>query len=212
MMRSVPCCNNICGLNLRHHHASQARVAFNPLKHGFSFSAKRVMQLQSLVISARVHSKLHQAMNDNLVQGAPPPPTPNSPSWAKWLLQLMMSLVMPFWKLSGGQLLKIGYKAETVLDIAEEVAEVVEDVAEAVEKAASQVSDNLPGAGMLKDAAEWVEDASEDLAEGARLATNIIRKVDEIKDGLEDEVENLFDMPHTDRIDLVGEETKLKEK
>lgn len=68
-------------------------------------------------------------------------------------------------------------KAETVLDIAEEVAEVVEDVAEAVEKAASQVSDNLPGAGMLKDAAEWVEDASEDLAEGARLATNVIRKV-----------------------------------
>lgn len=68
-------------------------------------------------------------------------------------------------------------KAERVLDIAEEVAEVVEDVAEAVEKAASEVSDNLPGAGMLKDAAEWVEGASEDLAEGARLATNIIRKV-----------------------------------
>lgn len=37
-------------------------------------------------------------------------------------------------------------------------------------------------------------------------------QVDEIKDGLEDEVEKLFDMPHTDRIDLVGEEKKLKEK
>ncbi|KAJ8630057.1 hypothetical protein MRB53_023380 [Persea americana] len=166
------------------------------------------MQLQSLVIGARGPSKLHAAVNGSLLPGAPPPPTPNPSCWTKWILQLIISLAMPFWKLNGGYLLKIGNDAEKVLQMAENVAEVVEEVAEAVEKAASEVSDNLPGAGMIKDAAEWVEEASEDLAEGARQATNFIRKVDEIKDGLEDEVEKLLDMPHTERKDLVGEEKK----
>lgn len=96
----------------------------------------------------------------------------SSPSCITTYSRLLLPELLTLWTGFG-----CSDKAETVLDIAEEVAEVVEDVAEAVEKAASQVSDNLPGAGMLKDAAEWVEDASEDLAEGARLATNIIRKV-----------------------------------
>lgn len=33
-------------------------------------------------------------------------------------------------------------------------------------------------------------------------------QVDEIKDGLEDGVEKLLDLPHTEREDLVGEEKK----
>ncbi|OMP07495.1 hypothetical protein CCACVL1_01292, partial [Corchorus capsularis] len=68
------------------------------------------------------------------VGSGPSLPDPNPGSWKFWLLGMLMSVVLPFWRGKWGPLMKIKQEVETIIDTVEAVTDVVEKVAEQVEK------------------------------------------------------------------------------
>ncbi|KAL7002998.1 hypothetical protein U1Q18_004156 [Sarracenia purpurea var. burkii] len=126
------------------------------------------------------------ATADKVPPSAPPPQKPNFPTWAKWLLGSVLSIVLPFWGPKWKNLLLFEGKVEEVVEEVEIVAEVVEKVANTAEKVAEEVVENLPDTGKLKEAALLVEHVSIVTAQDAELTKVFIHKVEELKDDLTD--------------------------
>lgn len=197
MIISLPS-KNIYGFNLLSSHGARNRIKSSSRRldvartnRGGRFFASHGMQWG--IIGCQVSSTvMHAVMGD--LPGATPPPTPNNfPAWASWILGAVVSLILPIWKLKGGFLRKIGNTVEEVVETVEDVAEIVEDVAEAVEHISSDVADSLPENGALKNAALWVEKASKEVAEDAKQALNLIHKVDDLKEEVEKDIDELVE-------------------
>ncbi|XVE60545.1 hypothetical protein DITRI_Ditri05aG0137300 [Diplodiscus trichospermus] len=122
-------------------------------------------------------------------------PTPVPGSWKPWILGILLSVILPFWRGKWGPLLKLKEEVQAVINKVEAVTDTVEKVAEEVEKVADDIGDQLPE-GRLKDALEFVEDMAEDTADGAQLAGDFIDKVEDMVDEAEEKVESLME-PNT---------------
>ncbi|MBA0856327.1 hypothetical protein Goshw_026794, partial [Gossypium schwendimanii] len=92
-----------------------------------------------------------------------------------WVVGLVMSIILPFWRSKWGPLLKLKDEVETIIDKAEEVTDIVEEVAGQVEEVADDIGNHLPE-GRLKNALQFVEDMAQNTADGARLAGDLIDK------------------------------------
>ncbi|CAI0447896.1 unnamed protein product [Linum tenue] len=123
---------------------------------------------------------------------AVPSPAPSSSSggfdWKGWLVGVIMSVLLPFWRGQLWSLKKIQVNVESVLERMEEVAETVEEVAEKVEEVADEIGDNLPE-GELKEMLEKVEEAAGKAAKAADVAQQVLETVQE----MEDQVESYID-------------------
>ncbi|XP_022736859.1 uncharacterized protein LOC111289730 isoform X2 [Durio zibethinus] len=143
--------------------------------------------------------------------GPPTPsdPTPGPGSWIPWIMGILVSIILPFWRGNWGRLLKLKDEAETVIDTVEAFTDVVEKVAEQVENVADDIGNHLPE-GKLKDAFELVEDIAEDTVDGARLAGEVIDKVEDIVDEVEEKVESLREpkSTHEEANEATEEEAK----
>ncbi|XP_058087537.1 uncharacterized protein LOC131234623 [Magnolia sinica] len=215
--------SSIHGLNLHPRHPSYPSVhnscrsiEISKLKHRYFFTETQRAQPGS--IRRRIGSELHAIIKDNLSSGAPQPP-PNLPTWAGWVLGSIFTVIIPLLTLKGGFLQKIGSKVEQVVDVVEDiveavedVAEVVEDVAEAVEKVSSDVADNLPQGGILKDAALWIENASKEVREDAQETLDFIDKVEDLKEELEKDVDEFVDSLEEDEGEAKQKEVKVEER
>ncbi|MBA0555851.1 hypothetical protein Golob_026002 [Gossypium lobatum] len=95
-----------------------------------------------------------------------------------------MSIILPFWRSKWGPLLKLKDEVETIIDKAEEVTDIVEKVAGQVEEVADDIGNHLPE-GRLKNALQFVEDMAQNTADGARLAGDLIDKVEEVEGKVE---------------------------
>ncbi|KAL4309611.1 hypothetical protein GQ457_01G027510 [Hibiscus cannabinus] len=119
------------------------------------------------------------------------PSIPSNPgAWKLWVLGILLSIALPFWRSKSGPLLKLKDEVETVIDkveavtdyaekLAEQVEEVTgvaEKVSEEMEKVADEIGNHLPE-GRLKDALEIVEHTAQNTAEGARFTGEFINKV-----------------------------------
>ncbi|XP_058221338.1 uncharacterized protein LOC131331425 [Rhododendron vialii] len=98
---------------------------------------------------------------------------PFLPTWAKWSLGAILSL-LTFGKEKWECFLRLEGKVENV-------AEVVEKVASVAEKVSSEVADVLPEDSKLKDAAQLVEYVSKEAEKDAHLILKLIHKVDKLK-------------------------------
>ncbi|XP_058087551.1 uncharacterized protein LOC131234633 isoform X2 [Magnolia sinica] len=207
MIRTIT--SNVHGLNLhpRHRshpsiHNSSPSLEISKLKHGYLFVASRGAQTGR--IRCGMQSELHAIMDNYLLSGVPQPP-PNFPIWACWVFGSILTIIIPLWKLKGGFLQKVGSKVEQVVDIVEDVAEavedvaeVMEDVAEAVEKVSSDVADNLPKGGILRDAALWIGNTS--------------KEVDHLTDEVEKKVDALIDSFTEDGGEAIQKEANVDER
>ncbi|XP_039069146.1 uncharacterized protein LOC120215565 [Hibiscus syriacus] len=110
--------------------------------------------------------------------GVGPGPSNHGPgSWKLWVLGILLSVVLPFWRSKWGPLLKLkDENAETVIEKVEAVTNTVKKVAEQVEEVADEIGNNLPE-GRLKDTLEIVEDVAQNTAEGARFAGEFFDQV-----------------------------------
>ncbi|XP_028080682.1 uncharacterized protein LOC114282239 isoform X2 [Camellia sinensis] len=125
--------------------------------------------------------------NNNVQPSVPPPPSkPSFPTWVKWLLGSILTLVLPFWKQKWEKLLLLEGEVEAVVEEVEIVAEVVEKVATTAEKVSADMAEKLPDNEILKEAALFVEKVSTATAKDAELTKNFIHKVEELKDDLTD--------------------------
>ncbi|KAL5556530.1 hypothetical protein UlMin_038766 [Ulmus minor] len=109
-------------------------------------------------------------------------------SWKSWILGVVISLILPFWRHKWGPLLAIKNQVDTIADTIEAVAEVIEDVAEKVEDIADDIGDNLEN-GKLKDLANLVEDVARETAKDAHMVDQFIEKVEEVEDKVESFIE-----------------------
>ncbi|EOY15914.1 hypothetical protein QUC31_000776 [Theobroma cacao] len=165
-------------------------------------------KLQSLGTSLRVPNSdryRNMVVCSGVGSGPPIPSDPSPGSWKPWILGMLFSIILPFWRGKWGPLLKLKDRVETVIDTVETVTDIIEEVAEQVEKVADKVGDQLPE-GRLKDALEFVEDIAEETADDARLAGEFIDKVEDAVDDVEKQVESFFDK------DEKAEETKEDDK
>ncbi|KAK8308998.1 hypothetical protein V6Z11_D02G099500 [Gossypium hirsutum] len=101
-----------------------------------------------------------------------------------WVVGLVMSIILPFWRSKWGPLLKLKDEVETIIDKAEEVTDIVEKVAGQVEEVADDIGNHLPE-GRLKNALQFLEDMAQNTADGARLAGDLIDKVEEVEGKVE---------------------------
>ncbi|KAL9260225.1 hypothetical protein AKJ16_DCAP14901 [Drosera capensis] len=115
-------------------------------------------------------------------------PKPGFPRWARWFLGSVLSLVLSFWMPNAkwGTLLRIGGEAEMVMQEVEKAAEAVEKVATMAEKVTADIAQQLPDDAKIKAAALIAEQVSEEAANDARIVEQIIHKVDEVKQDVED--------------------------
>ncbi|CAK9163151.1 unnamed protein product [Ilex paraguariensis] len=110
----------------------------------------------------------------------------NFPTWAKWLLFSMLSLLLPLGHQKWGKWLTLEGKVENAIEEVEVVAEVVEKVATVVEKVSAEVADELADNSKLKEAALMVEHGSSVAAKDAQLTIDFIHKAENLKVDLKD--------------------------
>ncbi|ERM95370.1 hypothetical protein AMTR_s00008p00201660 [Amborella trichopoda] len=80
-------------------------------------------------------------------------------------------------------------EVEEVIEKVETVAKVVEKVAIVVEEVSSYIADKLPEGGNLKEAAILVENVSKEVVNDAQVAKDLIHKLGELKDEVEEVIE-----------------------
>ncbi|KAF4366745.1 hypothetical protein F8388_020107 [Cannabis sativa] len=106
-------------------------------------------------------------------------------SFQGWVLGLVISLILPFYRNKWGPLLSIKRKVDMAVNTVEAVAEAVEKVAEKVEDIADDIADNLPDNGKLKDAVLFIEKVAHETAKDAHLLDDFIEKVEELEEKVE---------------------------
>ncbi|MCL7044678.1 hypothetical protein MKW94_010830 [Papaver nudicaule] len=113
--------------------------------------------------------------------------------WTRWILGAMLTLILPFWKAKWQKLLQLEAEVEMAVEVVEHVAETVEKVAVVTEKLSMEMANKIPGDGKLKKAVLMVERVSEEAEKDARLAEDILHKVDDLKQDVEKLIEPIFD-------------------
>ncbi|XP_022741093.1 uncharacterized protein LOC111292784 [Durio zibethinus] len=145
---------------------------------------------------------------NSVESGASSSPGASSNSWKSWILGILLSAVLSFWKHKWGPLLAMKEKVDRVVETAELVVEVVEKVAEEVEKVADEVADTLPKNGKLKEAVSFIETIAKETAKDARLAEELIQKVEDVE---KEVIESLIE-PVKGQVDKVVEDHDNKAK
>jgi hypothetical protein len=112
---------------------------------------------------------------------APGPSIPSNPSnpgqWKVWIVGVIASVILPFFGIKFGPLLKIKKEVDTMVQTAEDVVEAVETVAEEVDKVAEEIKERLPAGGKLRVAVTYIENVAERTAKDAQMVDDIIDKV-----------------------------------
>ncbi|KAL5779797.1 hypothetical protein ACOSQ2_010534 [Xanthoceras sorbifolium] len=128
----------------------------------------------------------------NTCSALPEPPLSSDPSphsWKLWILGMLISAVLPFWRSKWGPFQRLKNQVDAALETAEHVAEILEDVAEEVEKVADEVADHLPQGGKLKEAVTFIENVAKETAKDSHRVDEFIEKVEQV----ENDVESLID-------------------
>ncbi|KAL0438058.1 UNVERIFIED_CONTAM: hypothetical protein Slati_2288800 [Sesamum latifolium] len=170
---------------------SQQVLCWNPIS---TFSKCRDDEISLCGKKTRVMSDYYKTKRKclfvvyaNSVPGAPLPSGPPSKSMS-WILGLVVSFILPFFTNKWGPLWVIKNRIDTAVQTVEDIVEAVEKVAGQVDKIAEDIADDLPQ-GKLKDLVDFVEDMAEKTAKTADSLDNIIDKVQEAEDKVEDIVE-----------------------
>ncbi|CAA0806711.1 Unknown protein [Striga hermonthica] len=148
--------------------------------------------LRFLSVSSRQYTQPMLGMENappeevQVQQALPTSPTFGFSNWMRWLLGSILSLLLPLWNNKWDNLLKLEVKATKVVDEVEVVAEVVAEVAATADKALAEVAKQLPDNSKLKEAAQVMEHVSNVAAQEAQLVEDIIHKVGDLKQNLED--------------------------
>ncbi|XP_009799084.1 uncharacterized protein [Nicotiana sylvestris] len=136
---------------------------------------------KGLLTSDKIKRKF--VVSSNGQPGGPLPSPPSSNPFNGWLIGILLSIILPFFRNKWGSLLQLKNTVEDVIETVEEVEEVVEDVenvAEKVDKVAEEIGKDLPE-GQLKDTLKAVENFSEETAKFALAAGDIIDKVQDVE-------------------------------
>ncbi|KAJ6372020.1 hypothetical protein OIU77_002360 [Salix suchowensis] len=175
------------------------RASSSIVSHSYGSTVSRIGQglsmhhqgLQLIVASSNKWRQSHfNMMNSDKAVPPPPvsrnPPGSNFPTWAKWILGSILSIILPFWKRKREELKRLEGEAEIIVEEVGQVAEVVEKVAAVAEKVSEEVAEVLPENGKLKETALLIEQVSKAAVHDAKLTQDFIHKVDALKHDIDD--------------------------
>ncbi|CAN4122333.1 unnamed protein product [Withania somnifera] len=134
--------------------------------------------------------------------GSLPSPPPSSNPFNGWVIGILLSIALPFFRLKWGSLLQLKNKVEDVIETVEEVVDGVEKVADKIDEVVERIGNALPES-QLKKALKAVENFSEDTAEVAHAAGDFI---DQLQG---DDVEEVIDLPKDQLKDLSEKTVKV---
>ncbi|KAJ8772228.1 hypothetical protein K2173_027405 [Erythroxylum novogranatense] len=193
----------ILGFNNRCRYEDTARRLGCPLTslkndYGCQFLGRQKLQIYctSLKLRNAINTKMDMAVQSGSGAGPSLPSDPFPGSWKVWIIGMVISAVLPFWRGKWWPLMNLKDTVESAVEAVDQVADIVEKVAEEVEKVAEAVADHLPE-GEIKEAVEFVENLAEETAKGAHLAEEVIDKVEEIGKGVESLIEPAVDQEKT---------------
>lgn len=101
------------------------------------------------------------------------PSPPSSNPLNGWVIGILLSIALPFFRVKWGSLLQFKNKVEDVIETVEDVIDGVEKVAEKIDDVAEHIESVLPES-QLKNFVKAVEDFSEDTAAVAHAAGDFI--------------------------------------
>ncbi|XP_049349717.1 uncharacterized protein LOC125814290 [Solanum verrucosum] len=132
------------------------------------------------------------------------PTPPSSNPLTGWVIGILLSIALPFFRLKWGSLLQIKNKVEDVIETIEEVVDGVEMMAEKIDEVAEHIGSVLPES-QLKNVLKAVEDFSEDTAEVAHAAGDFIDQIQ----GEDVELVEEVDLPKEQLKDLSEKTAKV---
>ncbi|KAK1370865.1 hypothetical protein POM88_036957 [Heracleum sosnowskyi] len=139
-------------------------------------------------------------INRNLVvyssmqPGTPiPSGNPSGTNWKGWVVGLLLSIVLPFYRTKLTSFLALKKEVETVVDTAEIILDVVEKVAEEVVEIADILEEKLPEGGKMKNAIERVETVAREIAKDADLLEDLLQKVEKAEKEVGNMIEPVID-------------------
>ncbi|KAL8060953.1 hypothetical protein ABFX02_02G057000 [Erythranthe guttata] len=160
--------------------------------------------LRFLSVTSRKYSQPKLGMEKDQIEEVQVQPALTSPlkfdfsNWVKWLLGSMLSFLLPFWKNKWENLLTFEGKAAKVVEEVEAAAQVVEKVTTTADNALTELANQFPDGSKLKEATQLMEHASAVAAQDAQLIENIIHKVGDVKQDMQ-ELETMVE-PIVDKI------------
>ncbi|PQQ16620.1 uncharacterized protein Pyn_16711 [Prunus yedoensis var. nudiflora] len=203
---SVDLCRSSCRLFVKHPEVFQ-HFSSATLKCQQGFRTNH--ELLSLTVGQRNVFSRQPCRNKIVCHSSPLPGAPGpSHSWKGWMIGIVLSVILPFWRHKWTPLLAIKKEVDMIVDTVEAVVEVVEQVAEKVEEVADDIGDHLPD-GKLKDALEAVESIAKEAAKDAHLADQLIEKAEEVEDRVEDFFESAVDQAGNEITKDVGDEQNI---
>ncbi|CAL9211496.1 uncharacterized protein LOC103991525 isoform X2 [Musa acuminata AAA Group] len=123
-------------------------------------------------------------------------------AWTRWVLGSVVGIAVPLYR-------RILRREDAVEKAAESAAEAVEKIAEVTEKIASDVVDELPDGGRLKDKAVQVEQICEEVEKAAEEAEAFIHKVDHVKEEVDTMVEPIIEKGEEIEKEIQEQETPI---
>lgn len=154
------------------------------------FLGEKILRIRRVRNNEKVFRNF--AVNGAIQPGVPPSSEPSF-QLLNWVVGVFATMVLPFLTHRWSSLLRIKNEVETAVETIEEIAEVVEKVAEEVEKVAEDISDHLPEGGRLRKVVDYVENVAEIVDKDARLVEDLVHKVHEAEEKVEECIESLVE-------------------
>ncbi|KAM3342430.1 putative protein isoform X1 [Capsicum galapagoense] len=130
------------------------------------------------------------------------PSPPSSNPFSGWVVGILLSIALPFFRFKWGSLLQLKNKVEDVIETVEDVVDGVEKVAETIDEVAENIANALPES-QLKNALKTIENFSEDTARAAHAAGDFI---DQMQGEDVELVEEVVDLPK-EQLNVLSEKT-----
>ncbi|XP_063941724.1 uncharacterized protein LOC108197542 isoform X2 [Daucus carota subsp. sativus] len=137
-----------------------------------------------------VQKKIYSSMQP----GTPiPSGNPSGTNWKGWVVGILLSMVLPFYRTKLTSFLALKKEVETVVDTAELVLDVVEKVVAEVVEIADVLEENLPQGAKLKNTIERVESVAREIGKDADLLEDLLQKVEKAEKEVGNMIEPVID-------------------
>ncbi|KAH0681396.1 hypothetical protein KY285_022404 [Solanum tuberosum] len=180
MTKSISILQSCTGINnaCRSHYSSNSSFRFKDLNYLKRFGSQQHSLSLLTSTKGRLHGDIIKRKFVVCCNGSLPTP-PSSNPLTGWVIGILLSIALPFFRFKWGSLLQIKNKVEDVIETIEEVVDGVEMMAEKIDEVAEHIGSVLPES-QLKNVLKAVEDFSEDTAEVAHAAGDFIDQVQEV--------------------------------
>ncbi|XP_019190473.1 PREDICTED: uncharacterized protein LOC109184864 [Ipomoea nil] len=141
-----------------------------------------------LLISTRRNVQLNQTKSKSDQPDVSPPTGSSSNPLKGWIVGILLSICLPTFHNKWAPLMQLKNNVDNIVETVEEIADGVEKAAKLVDRVSEVIVDDLPP-GELRNAVKSVQNMAEKIDKNAEALGNMIDKVQQIEDMIEERIE-----------------------